>query len=262
MGALLAPILVIIVINIIIFIWIVVVVIQHARKKVARMNKTISNKQILCMTISISGVLFLFGLTWLFFVFTFSVPGLRETFQILFTIFNSLQGFFVFAFIFFTVEGSGYWKACLSCEMHRSRLIQPSIGSTKKQSTDFSTISRQDKRTSEMLQNVLTTEMKKEQLNTEQLQSSTDTAIELLSMNTSSSVVHENGQDAIGSDESQPGKQTDTKPLKVMVKRYSTKKYKRHQVEEVKVQFYHEDSSSSDEGSYTAAGYDFVELWS
>ena len=258
MGTLLAPILVIIVINIIIFIWIVVVVIRQARKKVVRMNKTMNNKQILRMAITINGVLFLFGLTWLFFVFTFSVPGLRETFQILFTIFNSLQGFFVFAFIFFTAEGSGYWKACL---MHKSRVTQPSFGSTKKQGTDFSTISRQDKRTSEILQNVSTIEMKKEQLNTdhEQPQPSTDTAVELLSMNTSSSVVHENGH---GSDECQAGKQMDTKPLKVLVKRYSTKKYKRHQVEEVKVHFNHEDSSSSDEGSNTAAGHDSVEMWS
>ena len=39
-----------------------------------------------------AGVLFLFGLTWAFFLFTFS---LRETFQILFTVLNSLQGCFI-----------------------------------------------------------------------------------------------------------------------------------------------------------------------
>ena len=40
----------------------------------------------------------LFGITWLFAILTFSVTGLRETFQILFTLFNSFQGFFIFLF--------------------------------------------------------------------------------------------------------------------------------------------------------------------
>ena len=236
-GAFLAPILLIITIIIIILVCIVVVMIQHARHKVAQMNETISSKQILLMTISINGVLFLFGLTWLFLILTFSVPGLRETFQILFTIFNSLQGFFVFVFILFT-GGYGYWKA-----------------TTRKEDTDLTTISRQEKCTSDVSQSVSTTEMKKEPLKHKKIQASTDPAIELLDMNTLSSVEHENGQNATGSDheQSQAGKQTDTKPLKVLVKHYSTKKYRRHQVEEVKVHFYHEDSSSSDEGSLSTA---------
>jgi hypothetical protein len=56
-------------------------------------------------------------------------------------------------------------------------------------------------------------------------------------------------------------KQTNTsiKPLKVLIKRYSTKKYKRHHVEEVKVHFHHEDNSNSDEDSEAAYS---VELWS
>ena len=71
----------------------------------------------------------------------------------------------------------------------------------------------------------------------------------------------QNNHDAIGSDnqEEELKKQTNTniKPLKVLVKRYSTKKYKRHHVEEVKVHFYPEDSSS-DEDSGAAAS---MELW-
>ena len=106
-GTFLVPIFLILVINVVIFIWVITVVIRHAREKAARTDKAMNKKQILRMTISISGVLFLFGLSRLFFVFTFSVSGLRETFQILFTVFNSLQGFFVFAFILFT-EGFDY----------------------------------------------------------------------------------------------------------------------------------------------------------
>ena len=181
-GAFLAPILVIILINTVIFIWVVVVVSRHTREKVARTNAAVNSKQILRMTISISGVLFLFGLTWLFFILTFSIPGLRETFQILFTIFNSLQGFFVFGFILFT-EGYDYWKTVfLSC--HKSKHTQLSLGtnvSSKKKSTDFSTLS---KSTSETPHNISTID---HELNTKQpnhttlieleaLQSSTDMA--------------------------------------------------------------------------------------
>ena len=66
------------------------------------------------MMIRISGVMSLFGLTWLFAIPTISVPGLRETFQILFTIFNSFQGAFIF--VFFCVmneEARKSWKEFL-----------------------------------------------------------------------------------------------------------------------------------------------------
>ena len=64
------------------------------------------------MMIRISGVMSLFGLTWLFAILTISsVPALRETFQILFTVFNSFQGAFIF--LFFCVineEARKSWK--------------------------------------------------------------------------------------------------------------------------------------------------------
>ena len=158
-GAFLAPIFLILAINVVIFIWVVTVVIRHAREKVARTDKAMSDKHIVRMTISISGIIFLFGLSWLFFVLTFSFPGLRETFQILFTVFNSLQGFFIFAFILFT-EGFDYWKALLSCEKHKPK--HPSHGTNVpkgKQSTDLNTLSKQEKSTSEISPYVLTTGM-------------------------------------------------------------------------------------------------------
>ena len=115
------------------------VVSRHAREKAVRMNTAVSKQQILRMMISISGVLFLFGLTWLFFVLTISVPGLRETFQILFTVFNSLQGFFVFAFILFT-EGFSYWKEIfLSC--YKSKPTQIPLQVNENKTADASTLS-------------------------------------------------------------------------------------------------------------------------
>ena len=57
-------------------------------------------KKIIFLMIRISGVMALFGLTWLFAILTFvSVTGLQELFQILFTIFNSFQGCFIFIFL-------------------------------------------------------------------------------------------------------------------------------------------------------------------
>ena len=103
-GAFLTPILVVIAINMIFFICVIVVVSRHTKEKADQTKWTVTKKQILRIMFSISGVLFLFGLTWAFFILTFSVSGLREMFQILFTIFNSLQGFFVFAFILFTKD--------------------------------------------------------------------------------------------------------------------------------------------------------------
>ena len=77
--------------------------------------------------ISISGVMSLFGLTWLFAIFTFSVNGLRETFQILFTVFNSFQGFFIFLFFcVFNKEALESWRELLSCGKYKSKLLHPS----------------------------------------------------------------------------------------------------------------------------------------
>ena len=77
--------------------------------------------------ISISGVMFLFGLTWLFAILTFSTPGLRETFQALFTVFNSFQGFFIFLFFcIFNKEAREYWKEVLSCGKYTSQFLHPS----------------------------------------------------------------------------------------------------------------------------------------
>ena len=77
--------------------------------------------------ISVGGVMFLFGLTWLFAILTFSVTGLRETFQVLFTVFNSFQGFFIFLFFcVFGKEAREHWKEALSCGKYTSQFLHPS----------------------------------------------------------------------------------------------------------------------------------------
>ena len=73
------------------------------RSKVTTANEDAQKmgyKKIIFLMIRISGVMALFGLTWLFAILTVvSVTGLQETFQILFTILNSFQGCFIFIFL-------------------------------------------------------------------------------------------------------------------------------------------------------------------
>jgi heme/copper-type cytochrome/quinol oxidase subunit 2 len=126
-GAFLVPIFVVMIFNVVIFIWVIVVLVRHTRGTAARKKESVSNKTIIRLMISISGVMFLFGLTWLFAILTFSVTGLRETFQILFTIFNSFQGFFIFLFFcVFNKEALESWKELLSCGKYKSKLLHPS----------------------------------------------------------------------------------------------------------------------------------------
>ena len=114
--------------NLFIFIWVIIVLIRHKRGRVGRKQEKASAKTIFRMMFSISGVMFLFGLTWLFAVLIFTATGLRDISQLLFTIFNSLQGFFIFVFILNT-EAIGFWKKFLSCGSKTS----PSHSSVAKQ---------------------------------------------------------------------------------------------------------------------------------
>lgn len=78
--------------------------------------------------ISIAGVMFLFGLSWLFGALTITVTAVRLTFQILFAIFTSLQGFFVFIFFcVFSKEARELWKETLSCGRYKSKFLNPHL---------------------------------------------------------------------------------------------------------------------------------------
>ena len=113
--------------NVIIFIRVIVVLIRRARDNASRQNKAISHKTILRLLVSIGGVMFLFGLTWLFAIFTFSEPVLREIFEVLFVVFNSLQGLFIFLFVcVLNKEVLESWREVISCGRYQSKLLHPS----------------------------------------------------------------------------------------------------------------------------------------
>ena len=115
-GAFLAPVLLIMVFNVIIFVCVIFVLIRHIRGTAARSKQKMEYNKVAQLMFRIGGVMSLFGLTWLFAILTVSVHGLRETFQILFVIFNSFQGFFIF--LFFCVlnkEALESWRELFSC---------------------------------------------------------------------------------------------------------------------------------------------------
>ena len=100
-GTFLAPIFAVMLFNLVVFICIIVVLIRHKMGRVKRKQEQMTARTVLRLMFSIGCVMFLFGLTWLFaiLIFSSSFPVLRLIFLILFTVFNSLQGFFIFVFV-------------------------------------------------------------------------------------------------------------------------------------------------------------------
>ena len=112
--------------NVVIFACVIVVLIRYVKGTAAQKNESVSKGTVLRLMGSISGVMFLFGLTWLFAILTFSsTTHFREAFQALFTFFNSLQGFFIFLFFcVFNKEVIELWKELISnCSIHLNYLM-------------------------------------------------------------------------------------------------------------------------------------------
>ena len=112
-GAYLAPIFAILLFNAVVFIAVIGVLIKHSRKRMGNQEQA-SRLAVVRLMIRIMGVMTLFGLTWVFGALT--VREASTAFQILFAIFNSLQGFFIFLFFcVFGKEGRELWLQVLCC---------------------------------------------------------------------------------------------------------------------------------------------------
>ena len=229
--------------------------------------------------ISISGVMFLFGLTWLFAILTFSVTGVRQAFQILFVIFNSFQGFFIFLFFcVFNKEALESWREFLSCGGYKSKVLHPSQAGkyssstgtkkpkqTKTYSTGFgssstggklavSEVSKSDYDATTLLKQKdfeseadvqETTPLKKVDLGTpEPGIMLTDMTNQNQNGNTESTEAGKGKGEEVAAGEKKK-KKSKALSLKTRIKRYSTKKISKHHVEEVEVDFQSDDSSGS-----------------
>ena len=95
-GAFLGPIFAILLFNTVMFVIVITVLIRHSRKKLGREVDQGKRKTVLRLMCSIIGVMSIFGLAWVFGALT--VVSRSFAFQVLFAIFNSLQGFMIFLF--------------------------------------------------------------------------------------------------------------------------------------------------------------------
>ena len=114
LAAFLLPIFGIIIFNTIVFILVIRATLKNVINRKKRMsNSSLSVSEVLKILLSFTGIMILFGLTWISAAFTFiSEPSVSHTVQFIFAFFNALQGFFIF--IFFILLNKEYrkpWKA-------------------------------------------------------------------------------------------------------------------------------------------------------
>ena len=106
------------------------VLVKHIQNKLDRTNEQMNMKTAIRLIINIAGIMFLFGLTWLFGALT--VTGLSDTtastaFQVIFVICNAFQGFFIFFFLcVFNKDARDLWLELLSCGRYQSKALHSS----------------------------------------------------------------------------------------------------------------------------------------
>ena len=133
-GTFLGPILVVIVFNFVIFFCILAVLSKHTKKKYKRAVNP--RRLVMKFVINIFGIVSLYGFTWLSaFLVATQERTANYTFQVIFTVLNSLQGFFLF--IFFCViskDSRDAWKGIICRGRPRSKSTnkQSSSGHTDK----------------------------------------------------------------------------------------------------------------------------------
>ena len=124
-GAFLGPIGAILIFNFIVFVIVARTAIQHRRKTSAKGTSVVG------LILRLIGVTFLLGMTWVFGALTV-VSQTSLAFQILFAIFNSSQGFFLF--LFFCVlnkDARESWKRILLHFHHKQSFQSHPLSHTK-----------------------------------------------------------------------------------------------------------------------------------
>ena len=118
-GAFLGPILAVLLFNLVIFVMVVTVLLRHTRNTMGRMKEQTNKTTTVRLLISITGIVFLFGLTWVFGALTISDASLP--FQIIFVVSNGFQGFFIFLFFcVFSKDARELWVEFLTCGRYKS----------------------------------------------------------------------------------------------------------------------------------------------
>ena len=93
------PILAVILVNSVMFIIVIVILVRQKQRKLSREKKPVDLKTFIRPMISLAGIMILFGIAWLFAALAIiGKEEIRQPNEVLFVVFNSLQGFFIFVF--------------------------------------------------------------------------------------------------------------------------------------------------------------------
>ena len=132
------------------------VLIKYTQNRLSRTKEQMNKKTTIRFLISITGVMFLFGLTWLFGALTvtgFGDARASNAFQVLFVLLSAFQGFFIC--LFFCVlskDARESWLGLLSraCGRYKSKSLQIEYNNSgaKKKSKTSSTNLTNSNRTS------------------------------------------------------------------------------------------------------------------
>ena len=133
-GAFLGPILAVLLFNLVIMVAVLTVLVRHMRNAIGRTKEQMKLKTAFRLLISITGIMALFGLTWIFGALTIS--GASLPFQILFVVFNGFQGFFIYQFLcIFSTDACELWKEFLFSGHYKFSTIHCIPKSTRKVAT-------------------------------------------------------------------------------------------------------------------------------
>ena len=120
----------ILIINAVIFVLVIGVIIRQTRHKLNRTMEKINKKVAFKLVTSIAGIMFLFGLTWLFGALTvtgFGSATASTVFQVLFVICNAFDGFYIFLFFcVFNKDARDLWIELLLCGRYKSKQLHSS----------------------------------------------------------------------------------------------------------------------------------------
>ena len=153
LASFLVPIFLIIIFNLVIFALIIRVTIRNAIKRKKRLYDSahFSVSEVLKLLLSFTGIMILFGLAWLFAVFTFiSEPAVSYTIQFIFSFFTIFQGFYIF--VFFVLLNSEYrkpWEA-IFCPESRNKNTLTTSKAYKYNIYDTNTFSKEDNKKNEV----------------------------------------------------------------------------------------------------------------
>ena len=146
--AFLTPIFLILMFNMVILLLVIwtSIKVQVNRRKIMPNKKGFVLKDNIKTLVSFVGVSLLFGMTWLFAIFTFGSTNVSIAYamQFLFATFNILQGFFIFLFfVLLSADARQEWQQLLCCKkMKYQRNIANNTLPSKNSESRFSTIFR------------------------------------------------------------------------------------------------------------------------